>query len=82
MALSTDWQQFGAQFWTLLAIVLVCAFMNVVPALERRNLSLYAAHTLSLRRSVAYGLLATLLLVLSASSIVSSSFNPFIYFRF
>jgi alginate O-acetyltransferase complex protein AlgI len=77
-----DWQSFDAQFWTLLAVGLVFAFMNVVPGLERRNLGLYAAHTLSARRSVVFGLATALLLVLSASSIVSSSFNPFIYFRF
>lgn len=77
-----DWQQFDAQFWTLLALGVVFAFMNALPGLERRNLSLYAAHPLSLRRSVAFGLVAAGLLVLSASSIVSNSFNPFIYFRF
>jgi alginate O-acetyltransferase complex protein AlgI len=81
-ALTTDWQQFGGQFWVLLALALVFAFMNVVPAFERRTLRLYAAHALSLRRAVGYGLAAALLLLLSASSIVSNSFNPFIYFRF
>ncbi|HET9502634.1 MAG TPA: MBOAT family protein [Hymenobacter sp.] len=82
VALTTDWQQFDAQFWVLLALALVFAFMNVVPAFERRMLGLYAAHALPLRRAVGYGLAAALLLVLSASSIVSNSFNPFIYFRF
>ena len=77
-----DWQQFDKQFWTLLALGIVFAFMNALPSLERRNLSLYAAHTLSLRRSVATSLAAALLLVLSASAIISNSFNPFIYFRF
>jgi alginate O-acetyltransferase complex protein AlgI len=56
--------------------------MNALPGLERRNLGLLAAHTLSVRRSVAVGLAAAVLLVLSASSVVGSSFNPFIYFRF
>jgi alginate O-acetyltransferase complex protein AlgI len=77
-----DWQQFDAQFWALLALGLVFAFMNALPSLERRNLGLLAAHTLSVRRSVAVGLAAAVLLVLSASSVVGSSFNPFIYFRF
>jgi alginate O-acetyltransferase complex protein AlgI len=77
-----DWQQFDKQFWTLLGVGAVFAFMNALPSLERRNLGLYAAHTLSLRRSVAMSVVAALLLVLSASAIVSSSFNPFIYFRF
>jgi alginate O-acetyltransferase complex protein AlgI len=78
----TDWQQFDGQFWALLVLAAVFAFMNAVPALERRNLGLYAAHTLSLRRSVALSLAGVLLLVLSLGAIVGSSFNPFIYFRF
>jgi alginate O-acetyltransferase complex protein AlgI len=77
-----DWNQFDKQFWTLLVLGAFLAFMNVLPSLERRNLSLYAAHTLSLRRSAALSLVAALLLVLSASSLIGSSFNPFIYFRF
>ncbi|WP_206680738.1 MBOAT family O-acyltransferase [Hymenobacter polaris] len=77
-----SWQQFDAQFWTLLALGALFAFMNVVPGLERRNLSLYAAHTLSWRRSVALAAVSAALLLVSTSSLVSSSFNPFIYFRF
>ncbi|GAB3875152.1 MBOAT family O-acyltransferase [Hymenobacter segetis] len=77
-----DWRFFDTQFWAMLALGAFFAFMNVAPFLERRNLSLYAAHTLSLRRSVALGFGAALLLVLSASYIISNSFNPFIYFRF
>ncbi|MGI4736487.1 MAG: hypothetical protein ACRYG7_15030 [Janthinobacterium lividum] len=80
--IAPNWQQFGPQFWWLLGLGAVFAFMNVLPGLERRLLGLYAAHTLSLRRAVALGVAAALLLVLSASSIISSSFNPFIYFRF
>ena len=79
---TTPWAQFDGQFWGLLALGFVFAFMNIVPALERRNLGLYAAHTLSARRAVAMGVVAAALLVLSAGSIVGSSFNPFIYFRF
>jgi len=78
----TNWAQFNNQFWALLALGAAFAFMNAWPALERRNLSLYAAHTLSLRRSLALSLGAGLLLVLSLGAIVGSSFNPFIYFRF
>jgi alginate O-acetyltransferase complex protein AlgI len=80
--MAPNWQQFSPQFWWLLGLGAVFAFMNALPSLERRNLHLYAAHALSLRRALALGLGATLLLVLSASSLVSSSFNPFIYFRF
>ncbi|WP_151086618.1 MBOAT family O-acyltransferase [Hymenobacter baengnokdamensis] len=77
-----DWHQFGSQFWLLLALGAFFAFMNALPALERRNLNLYAAHTHSLRQSLVLTLGTALLFLLSASSIVGSSFNPFIYFRF
>jgi alginate O-acetyltransferase complex protein AlgI len=78
----SNWQQFDRQFWILLGVGAVCAFMNAAPALEHRALSLYAAHQLSWRRTMAFGLATTLLLLLSAGTIVGSSFNPFIYFRF
>jgi len=71
-----------SSFWLAMGLGIVFAFMNVVPALERRTLSLYAAHSVSLSRAVALGLAAFLLLSFSAGAIVSSTFNPFIYFRF
>ena len=77
-----DWAQFNEMFWALLALAAVFAFMNALPGLERRNLSLYAARPLPGRRAAAFGLAAALLLVLSAGSILGSAFNPFIYFRF
>jgi alginate O-acetyltransferase complex protein AlgI len=73
---------FDNGFWLVLGLGLVFAFMNAFPGLERRNLRLYAAHTLSLGRAVGLGAVAFLLLGLSAGAIVSSTFNPFIYFRF
>jgi alginate O-acetyltransferase complex protein AlgI len=76
------WEHFDRQFWGLLTLGGAFAFMNAVPAIEHRALSLYAAHTLTAQRSFAIGLAAALLLLLSAGSIVGSSFNPFIYFRF
>ncbi|MGI4832552.1 MAG: MBOAT family O-acyltransferase [Janthinobacterium lividum] len=81
-ALVASWGQLDGQFWAILTLGAIFSFMNVLPSLERRNLGLYAAHTLSLRRATGLGLAAALLLLLSASSLVSSSFNPFIYFRF
>ena len=73
---------FDHWFWLVLGLGVVFAFMNVAPALERRNLRLYAAHSLSLGRAVGLGVVAFVLLGLSAGAIVSSTFNPFIYFRF
>ena len=77
-----NWLQYGPQFWLLLALAAGFAFMNALPALEQRALSLYAAHTLTLRRTVALGLVAAGLLLLSTGAIVGSTFNPFIYFLF
>jgi alginate O-acetyltransferase complex protein AlgI len=77
-----NWQQFDSYFWTILAIGAVFAFMNAVPGLERQNLTLYAAHSLSFRRALGISLAAAAMLLLSFSFIVGSSFNPFIYFRF
>ncbi|WP_217278618.1 MBOAT family O-acyltransferase [Hymenobacter sp. BRD67] len=76
------WQQFGSQFWLLLALGAFFAFMNALPALEKRNLGLYFVHTLSPRQAIGLSLATGLLLLLSAGSILGSSFNPFIYFRF
>jgi alginate O-acetyltransferase complex protein AlgI len=75
-------KSFDNWFWLVLGLGVVFAFMNVVPSLERRNLRLYAAHPLSLGRAVAVGIAVFLLLGFSAGAIVSSTFNPFIYFRF
>lgn len=73
---------FTPNFWTLLVAGAFFAFMNAVPALERRNLSLYFAQHLSARRALGLSTVAALLLLLSAGAILSSTFNPFIYFRF
>ncbi|MFD1870921.1 MBOAT family O-acyltransferase [Hymenobacter bucti] len=70
------------RFWLVLGLCACFAFMNAVGTLERRNLRLYAAHPLSLGRAVGLGIASVVLLVLSAGAIVSSTFNPFIYFRF
>jgi alginate O-acetyltransferase complex protein AlgI len=77
-----NWQQFDAYFWLMLAIGVVFAFMNALPGLERRNLTLYAAHSLSFQRAIGLSLAAAVMLLLSFSFIIGSSFNPFIYFRF
>ncbi|RZK15729.1 MAG: MBOAT family protein, partial [Hymenobacter sp.] len=73
---------FTASFWVILGLSFCFSFMNVVPTLERHNLSLYFAHPLSARRAVGLSVAAALLLLLSAGALLGSSFNPFIYFRF
>jgi alginate O-acetyltransferase complex protein AlgI len=72
----------STEFWVTLGVAGVCAFLAALPRIERWELGWLAAEPLPLRRAVGLGLLTAVLLLLSASYIVSSTFNPFIYFRF
>jgi alginate O-acetyltransferase complex protein AlgI len=74
--------EFTPEFWTTLGLASAFAFLAALPQVERWELSWLTAEPLPLRRAVGLGLLTALLLLLSASYVVSSSFNPFIYFRF
>ena len=77
-----EWSQLNGLFWCVLALAGVVSLLNAVPRLERQSLRLYETPGASGRWSVAVGLASGVLLLLSASFIVGSSFNPFIYFRF
>jgi asparagine N-glycosylation enzyme membrane subunit Stt3 len=74
--------RFGADFWWMLGFAaLVCgigSFTTVQQLVNRWALR----ETIGALPSVIVGLLAAILLVLSAAVVVSSGFNPFIYFRF
>ncbi|MBF9224209.1 MBOAT family O-acyltransferase [Hymenobacter ruricola] len=73
---------FNFEFWSMLALAAVAAFAAALPRVERWEMSLLAPGQLSLGRAVGLGLGGAVLLVLSLSYVVGSSFNPFIYFRF
>ncbi|MBC8082546.1 MAG: MBOAT family protein [Hymenobacter sp.] len=73
---------FNNEFWATLALAVVFSFMAALPRVERWEVGVLAAENLVLSRAVAMSLAAGLLLVLSVSYVVGSSFNPFIYFRF
>lgn len=73
---------FTPEFWITLALAAVFAFMATVPRVERGQVRLLAAEHLTLPRALGLTLAALVLLVLSAGTIIGSSFNPFIYFRF
>ena len=73
---------FTNEFWFTLALAAVAAFAAAVPKVERWELSTLAAGHFTLRSAVGLTLGTAVLLVLSLSYIVGSSFNPFIYFRF
>lgn len=83
---SLDWATplpfFTLEFWTMLGLATLFSFMAVWPRVERWELGWLTAEPLTLRRATGLGLATAVLLLLSVSYVVSSSFNPFIYFRF
>ncbi|QJX46947.1 MBOAT family protein [Hymenobacter taeanensis] len=83
---SAEWPRvlpdLSREFWATLGLASVCAFMAALPPVERWEMNWLTAEPMPLRRAVGLGLLTAVLLVLSASYVISGSFNPFIYFRF
>ncbi|WP_305006203.1 MBOAT family O-acyltransferase [Hymenobacter aranciens] len=73
---------FTREFWFTLGLAGLVAFGAAAPRIERRELGLLAAGHFSRRSAVALVAITAVLLALSLSYIVGSSFNPFIYFRF
>ena len=73
---------FSREFWFTLSLAAVIAFAAALPRVERWELSTLAKGHFTLRGAVGLTLVTAVLLVLSLSYVVGSSFNPFIYFRF
>ncbi|RYU80071.1 MBOAT family O-acyltransferase [Hymenobacter persicinus] len=73
---------FTREFWFTLLLATVFSFMAALPRVERWELGTLSADRLALPRAIGMSLATALLLILSVSYIVGSSFNPFIYFRF
>jgi alginate O-acetyltransferase complex protein AlgI len=73
---------FTTEFWTTMALATVFSFMAALPKIERWEIGMFSAEALSFRRATGLGIATALLWLLSVSYVVSSSFNPFIYFRF
>lgn len=74
--------RFGADFWTMLVLAAFICAIGSLPVLQRWANSWAQRETIGELSAILIGLLAVLLLILSASMVVSSGFNPFIYFRF
>lgn len=72
----------STKFWSMLGVAAVVAFGAAVPAVERWELRVLARSHFSVRSALVVTLTTGLLLLLSVSFLVGSSFNPFIYFRF
>ena len=73
---------FTIEFWTTIALATGFSFMAALPKVERWEIGMLSAEALSFRRATGLGLATLVLWLLSISYVISSSFNPFIYFRF
>jgi alginate O-acetyltransferase complex protein AlgI len=73
---------FTLEFWAMMGVAALICFAAAWPAMERWELSTLAKGHFSLRGAAGLTLVTAVLLVLSISYVVGSSFNPFIYFRF
>jgi len=69
------------QFYVMAALAAFFSFFVLLPGGQQLQCKLYGEHY-SMRRHYLMALASVLLLVLSMGSILTSSFNPFIYFRF
>ena len=70
------------EFWAMFVIAGLFAFITLAGFGKKAESFVYFKKGLSLKQSVGMFFIASILLVLSISSISSSGFNPFIYFRF
>ncbi|MDQ2794057.1 MAG: MBOAT family protein [Bacteroidota bacterium] len=79
---ATELPHFSQEFWFTLAVAAVAAFAAAAPPIARWEMRTLARSHFSLPGAAGLTLGTALLLALSLSYIVGSSFNPFIYFRF
>jgi alginate O-acetyltransferase complex protein AlgI len=73
---------FSLELWGTLGLAAFCSFMAALPHVERWETTVLAANRWQLPGTLAMSITTALLFVLSASYIIGSTFNPFIYFRF
>ena len=68
------------KFWTMLGIAIIFSFWGGFKKIENWQVKLYSKPGNG--TVITFSVLAILLLILSAATITSSGFSPFIYFRF
>lgn len=68
-------------FYVILGIAVVFSFVNVFKWQQTIEKSIYF-NFYGNKKTIIVGLICYTLLILSASAMVSASFNPFIYYRF
>lgn len=71
-----------SNFWPLLFVALFFSFLPALPVGKKIQDFVYNRNTYSLSTNGFFLLATILLFMMSASSVISSGFNPFIYFRF
>lgn len=69
-------------FWPILVIALLFAFLPAFSVGQRMQHFVFDRNKYSMRVHGSFLLLAVILFIFSSSAVVSSGFNPFIYFRF
>lgn len=69
-------------FWPILVIALLFAFLPAFSIGQRMQHFVFDRNKYSMRVHGTFLLLAVILFVFSSSAVISSGFNPFIYFRF
>lgn len=69
-------------FWPILVIALLFAFLPAFSVGQRMQYFVFDRNKYSMRVHGSFLLLAVILFIFSSSAVVSSGFNPFIYFRF
>ncbi|WP_300661403.1 MBOAT family O-acyltransferase [Fluviicola sp.] len=69
-------------FWPVLVIALLFAFLPALSVGQRMQQFVFDRNKYSMRVHGTFLLLAVILFIISSSAVISSGFNPFIYFRF
>lgn len=69
-------------FWPILVIALLFAFLPAFSVGQRMQHFVFDRNKYSMRVHGSFLILAVILFIFSSSAVVSSGFNPFIYFRF
>ncbi len=78
----SDLPHFTTEFWFVLVLAFLFSLAAAIPRVERLEVQVLASESVTLSRAAILSLATAVLLVLSASTLIGSSFNPFIYFRF
>ena len=68
------------KFWTMFSVAVFFSFWGGIKKIDNWIIKIYTAPGNKLL--ITFSVLAILLLILNESTIISSGFNPFIYFRF